>query len=173
MGKLSMSERAAKVNSVLEYLQRYERHAELSNRRNERNHFQTCWTMVFSAFYGDFHVPRYIKPLEQNTAELLPEEPQQRPKWFIDKYSRPMRKVIKHGKGFDVLSCGHKIASFDSTAKHRRCKECKGLPPAESPAKKRRVRAYEVCKKIDKALRRIPRKLPQSVGHGGRVKAGA
>lgn len=156
-----MIEAAQKIDSILEYLARYERHAELSNRRTEKMHFQECWRSVFSAFYGDFRLPHYQKTHE--VAPIAPEaDDRRKTKWFQDLYSRPMRKVVSTSKGFDVLSCGHKIESrFDDTpAKHRRCKECKGLPPPED----RPSRAYNACVKADKALGKIPGKLAGIAG---------
>ena len=171
MRKLSMAERATKVNSILR-LGTHERQSELSNWRNEKMHFQACWTLVFSRFYGDFRLAHYVRPQDQAAVFIPPAPDAPKPQWFIDKYSRPMRKVVKTCKGFDLLSCGHKITSpgDGSTAKHRRCKLCKGIPPAENS----RTRADQVCKKVDKALTQIPRKVAQSVGLSGRRKrAGA
>jgi hypothetical protein len=126
-----MSRPTTSVTSILDYLARYERYAELSNRRSEKHHFQECWCLVFSAFFGDFRLAHYQKPAAKEVV-FSPPVNVTRPKWFTEHYSHPMRKVVRTIKGFDVLGCGHKIEShYDgTTAKHRRCKECKGLPPA-------------------------------------------
>lgn len=70
--------------------------------------------------------------------------PTSKPLWFIQKYSRPMRKVVSRqqmlwsdARGhvalrllYDVLECEHRLLSAsgmegDPLNKHRRCHECK------------------------------------------------
>lgn len=152
---------ATRVNSVLDFLSRHERYAELSNKRSERFHFQECWCLVFRAFYGEYKVPHVApKPAPVITDVTIVLE--KRPKWFTDKYSCPMRRVIevitRKGTSYDVLECGHKIESRidGSTAKHRRCKkeECKRLGTAKM---------YAAAVKADEAMGRIAKRVKSAV----------
>lgn len=77
--------------------------------------------------------------------------PTSKPLWFIQKYSRPMRRVVsrqeklwRNARGhvvlkllYDVLECKHRLLSAsgmegDPLNKHRRCHECKAKPSAAS-----------------------------------------
>lgn len=123
------------VTSVLKYFEGMERAARLANERAEYQHFENCWLTVHRAFYGRFKYPAV--PLTASASSLLcnsaEREERKSAKWFTDIYSRPMRAVwdisTVKGKTVLMLSCGHKLDSFDpnDARKHARCKQCKGL----------------------------------------------
>ncbi len=129
------------VDSILGYFALMERAASLRNNRLAVQHFQECWLVVCERFYGSALTPLYraatpCAPLPVLTFSL-------RQRWFKDKYSRPLRRVVgriaRHdssglGAGardieYDVLECGHQVVSHaaefgERPARHRRCGEC-------------------------------------------------
>lgn len=118
------------VDSVLRYFEGFERAARLRNHRSEYQHFEECWRAVHEAFYGEYRVPpRFIepKPIVKESPAITPAD---RPAWFKEKYSHPMRRVtdmkIKKGRTFLVLICGHEVEHLGpDTRKHVRCRKCK------------------------------------------------
>lgn len=125
---------AEHVQHALRYLENFERAARLRNDRSGYFHFEQCWRTVHEAFYGVFTVPRYILPevpTKKPAAWVSPAK-QDRPKWFRQVQSRPLRKVIESYRKRDatvyVLECGHDVTEIGSVpgdkGLRRRCKKC-------------------------------------------------
>lgn len=121
------------VESVLKYFERFERMARLRNDRMTAQHFEQCWVTMSETFYGRVEV--YRAPLLA-TVGPVSEAPRsvRRPRWFIEKNSHPMRKVVSQRRnGMTLhykLSCGHHgdeigIQPDSPPARRRRCKVCK------------------------------------------------
>jgi hypothetical protein len=129
------------TDSILKQLELYERYAALRNDRSMVQHFQECWRMVFTHFYGGYTVPRVPATRRpESQAEIVPAS---KPQWQVNKYSRPARKVVAqvHEQQrydnrrdtftvtYDVLACGHKmLAAYKEdgsmVSKWRYCNEC-------------------------------------------------
>ncbi len=148
-----MTNRQAKqfIESVLDYFSKMERAAELRNKRVIVRHFQECWLVVCEAYYGARANPAQ-EILHTATAGTVASGTA-RPRWFQEKYSRPLRLVVArtarrfvdqgHGAAcevrYDVLSCGHQIEDHSAElgqppARHRRCKECVQVNGSAAPA---------------------------------------
>jgi len=131
----------ARVSHVLAYFETMERAAELRNKRVIVQHYRDCWLAVCEAYYGADNSP--ARTILHNSTAAAAAATSLRPRWFIEKYSRPMRKVVartsktvagrrrgdEYTQQFDVLSCGHLIADHSADcgtapAKHRRCEKC-------------------------------------------------
>jgi hypothetical protein len=86
--------------------------------------------------------------------------PASKPLWFIQKYSRPMRRVVSRQQKlwrdkrghvvlrllYDELECGHRLLSAsgmegDPLNKHRRCHDCQTITIAASSDRARDSRA--------------------------------
>lgn len=129
------------VDSVLSYIPGFIQLAQLRNDLHSVWHWQECWRLVFEQFFGAFILPRAkARPIAPYTVVSTPLV---RPRWFVEKYSRPACKVIgqmtkrvRSGASrecfsidYDLLECGHKImARFSEPgtppARWRYCKEC-------------------------------------------------
>lgn len=110
-----------------------------------------CQRYYLRSSYGGSMPKPPSRELLHLTVETLPVvcQPQSesvstsKPLWFIQKYSRPMRRVVsrqqqtwRNPRGhlalvllYDVLECGHRLLSAsgmegDPLNKHRRCHEC-------------------------------------------------
>lgn len=138
-----MSDQKARkcVESILGYFAVLERAAMLRNDRLTRLHFEECWLTVCERFYGVVQ-HRGLGTLavhQSRTAVTVPA----RPRWFNQKYSRPLRKVVGRitrpiepaytGAAceihYDVLECGHQVEDNSAEygarpARHRRCGQC-------------------------------------------------
>lgn len=146
-----MKRRAATewVDSVLEYFNRYITFSQLERDLQAVWHWQECWCLVFTHFFGSWSPRRRTtQPSIPGTGDVTPHP---RPRWFVEKYSRPVRKVIDQrteriGNAgareyfsihFDVLECGHSVESHlrehgQPPAQRRWCPEC--------PAKNQQMR---------------------------------
>lgn|SRR5262249_50855894 len=148
---MTHQEARAFIGNVLNYFETMERAAELRNKRVIVQHYRDCWLVVCEAYYGADEGPARAK-LHTSAAAAAHVCPV-RPRWFIQKYSRPMRKVVartsktvagrrrgdEYTEHFDVLSCGHLIADHSADhetapAKHRRCEQCQSTASAGSTA---------------------------------------
>jgi hypothetical protein len=125
---------------VLDYLAKCEHAAALRNRRDLVTHYHECWLLVFERVGGVLPLPIVsVQPRPM----CPPPEPRPFKGWEKQKYSKPLRKVLKWNdvpirddKGNIVawetlltLECGHVMASFvqlaaEAKPKHRRCREC-------------------------------------------------
>jgi|SRR5215471_276388 len=131
----------ARVESVLGYFVLMERAASLHNDRDSMHHYQQCWLMVHERFFGcsAFRPKASAYPATDAAACASTA----RPRWFIEKYSRPLKRVVGRvsrrsssagaDAGFlivyDVLECGHQVECHTSItgerpARHRRCAQC-------------------------------------------------
>lgn len=142
-----MKKRAATqwVDSVLTYFTRYITFSQLENDLQAVWHWQECWCLVFTHFFGSWTARRRTaQPSYPGTGDV---QPIARPRWFAEKYSRPVRKVIGQrterignagareyfSVSYDVLECGHEVESHlrvdgEPPAQRRWCKEC---PPKD------------------------------------------
>lgn len=121
-----------KIESVLAYFSSLQKAAEGRNKRLIVNHWRECWSLVHEAYYGVYKLPQL--PVVYHQLEVWqPKTMAERPVWFQEKYSHPMRRVvarhIKDGQPYDVLGCGHQLADYSAMcdhkpARHRRCKVC-------------------------------------------------
>jgi hypothetical protein len=146
-----MTPRSARelATSVLAYFDLYQQCAQRHNDLQAIWHWQDCWKLVFRNFFGS-HKVKHPSPLVY-VPDTVVATPLVRPRWFVEKYSRPARKVMSQiaervkvanhreyfSTRFDVLACGHKIASHVREAgappqRWRYCKEC--------PAKNQQMR---------------------------------
>lgn len=129
------------IADVLQYLERLKALAVWHNDRAGQRHYEECVNVVFEAITG-----LYTSPVIAHAVPLQPvasAQPATKPRWFIDKFSHPMRRVVRHEQrrcrervpagvlpvSYDVLSCGHEMESDAEflgvpPAKHRRCREC-------------------------------------------------
>jgi hypothetical protein len=133
------------VNSVLEYIAGFIQFAQLRNDLNAVWHWQECWCVMFGAFFGSYTPAHRAAP--QRLPDTVVSTPLVRPRWFIEKYSRPARKVVgrtteRESSGrvrecfsinYDVLECGHKIEAQygnNGTCKSR-WRYCRACPPKD------------------------------------------
>lgn len=144
----AMTQRDASVfiHDVLQYFETLERAATLRNNRALTLHYQHCWLEVCEAYYGADSLP--AREILRGTTAVVGPTAGSRPRWFIEKYSRPLLPVVgrvsrrldsgESGAGvvihYDLLSCGHQVEVFDigpdhKPAKHRRCKKCVNALP--------------------------------------------
>ncbi len=161
---------------VLDYFDVMIRLARSANDRRALNHWEHCWAMVAALVYGDCRVPpQFSAPQMAAMADIHQRHltsqygaassqcgtgtASPRPQWYIDKYSRPLRKVVARTieqvpdarsrkimeMHWDVLECHHKLSSHAHSygarpARHRRCDQCpRQSPVVPNPARKEAV----------------------------------
>lgn len=135
-----MREKLPSLTSVLDYLARCTRAAELANNRQWRLHYESVWLFVYTTTHGA--LPPFFShppPIPHCEVPVRSEVP----RWKRTMLACPVRKVVRRletvsdsgvERPFDAvvrlqLECGHIVEELvfiigDKQAHRRRCKQC-------------------------------------------------